>query len=34
MFWDYEGDPSGALLDAIDTALKSGSYPHDRRKAQ
>jgi GH18 family chitinase len=34
MFWDYEGDPSGVLLDAIDTALKSGSYAHDRRKAQ
>jgi chitinase len=22
MFWDYEGDPSGALLDAINTGLK------------
>jgi len=28
MFWDYEGDPSGVLLDAIDTALKSETaYP-------
>jgi chitinase len=25
MFWDYESDPSGVLLDAIDSGLKPGS---------
>ncbi len=26
MFWDYSSDPSGALLDAIDTGLKPGNH--------
>jgi chitinase len=34
MFWDYESDPSGALLDAVDSGLKPGSYVHDGRKAR
>jgi chitinase len=32
MFWDYAGDPSGALLDAIDNGLKPGSSVHDGGK--
>jgi chitinase len=34
MFWDYESDPSGVLLDAVDSGLKPGSYVHDGRKAR
>ena len=34
MFWDYAGDPSGALLDAIDSGLKAGSDAHDGRKGR
>ena len=34
MFWDYSADPSGVLLDAIDTALRPGSSAQDGRKAQ
>ena len=34
MFWDYSGDPSGVLLNAIDTALRPGSNAHDGREAQ
>ena len=30
MFWDYSGDPSGALLRAIDTTL----HPQATRSAQ
>jgi chitinase len=32
MFWEYGGDPSGVLLDAIDSGLKPGSYAPDRRR--
>ncbi len=32
MFWDYAGDPSGALLGAIDAGLKSGAGVHDGYK--
>jgi chitinase len=34
MFWDYGGDPSGVLLDAIDTALKPVRGTHEGRAAQ
>lgn len=35
MFWDYSGDPSGALLDAIDaTLLYPGSGPTSGRRAR
>ena len=34
MFWDYESDPSGVLLDAVDSGLKPGGYVHDGRKAR
>jgi GH18 family chitinase len=34
MFWDYEGDPSAVLLDAINTGLKPSSWAHDGRKAR
>lgn len=33
MFWDYESDPSGALLNAIDDGLKAGSSQHKAQKA-
>lgn len=32
MFWDYSGDPSGALLDAIDTGLKKDSATQSETK--
>lgn len=32
MFWDYAGDPSGTLLDAIDTGLGKNSISQDGRK--
>ena len=31
MFWDYSGDPSGVLMDAIDAGLKPENYAPDRR---
>ena len=34
MFWDYESDPSGVLLDALDSGLKPGSYVHDGGKSR
>jgi chitinase len=34
MFWDYESDPSGELLDAIDTGLKPGSSVHHAAKTR
>lgn len=34
MFWEYGGDPSGVLLDAIDSVLKPGSGMDDSRKTQ
>jgi chitinase len=34
MFWDYESDPSGVLLDAINAGLKSSSHAHDGREAR
>jgi chitinase len=34
MFWDYEGDPSGKLLDVIDVGLASNSHVPKREIAQ
>jgi chitinase len=34
MFWDYESDPSGALLDSLDAGLKPGSYAQSGRKGR
>ncbi len=34
MFWDYAGDPSGTLLGAIDSGLKSGAETHHGSKAR
>ncbi len=33
MFWDYSGDPSGALLSAIDAGLKIASDAHGTQQA-
>ncbi len=33
MFWDYSGDPSGALLSAIDAGLKIASGAHGTQQA-
>ena len=32
MFWDYSGDPAGALLDAINTGLQKSSDVHNETK--
>jgi len=32
MFWDYENDPSGVLLDALDSGLKPGNSVQDGHK--
>ena len=32
MFWDYSGDPTGALLDAIDTGLQRNPDVHNETK--
>ena len=34
MFWDYESDPSGALLDALDAGLKLRSHAQSGRKGR
>ncbi len=34
MFWDYESDPSGVLLDAVGSGLKPGRSVQDGRKAR
>jgi chitinase len=34
MFWDYSGDPSGALLSAIDAGLKAAPDAHGTQQAR